>query len=77
MTGSRLSPDERRAETARRGRLVAIVIAVTGLLWIGANALGVSLGWSHSTMAFFDLAALAGFLWAMIVTYQIWRKSRQ
>jgi len=61
---------------ARQGRLAAIVIAATALLWVGANWAWSKLGWSYRTLAFFDLAALAGFLWALIVTFRIWRARR-
>lgn len=59
---------------ARQGRLAAIVIAATALIWVGATWAGSKLGWSHRTLALFDLAALAGFAWALIVTFVIWRK---
>jgi hypothetical protein len=62
---------------AKQSRMVAIVIAVTMLLWIGVQFLGSKIG-LHGDYAFlFDLAALAGFIWALVVTYQIWRKRRE
>ena len=58
---------------ARQGRIAAAVIAGAGVLWVGAQWLGTELGWSNRTLVFFDLAALAAFIWALVVTYQIWR----
>lgn len=64
------------SEQARRGRFVAILIVGVALGWIGILALGDELGWSQRTLAFFDLAALAGFGMALWLIYGIWR-SRQ
>ncbi len=66
-------PDQARA---RQGRMAAVVIAATGVLWVGATWAGSQWGWPNRTRALVDLAALAGFAWALIVTYRIWR-SRQ
>ena len=57
-------------------RLVAVVIAVTMLLWMGAQVVGADMGWPLKYTLLVDLAALAGFIWALVVTYQIWRKRR-
>ena len=61
----------------RQGRLVSIVIAMTMILWMVAQWAGGKLGWPDHYVFLFDLFALAGFLWALIVTWQIWRKRRQ
>ncbi|MCE0504273.1 MULTISPECIES: DUF5337 family protein [unclassified Roseivivax] len=58
---------------ARRGRAIALLIAGTGLFWIAATALGVQMGWSLRTRAFFDLAALAAFGYAIFLIYGLWR----
>lgn len=60
----------------RQARTVSIVIATTMLLWMGAQWAGGQLGWPDRYVFLFDLFALAGFLWALIVTWQIWRKRR-
>ncbi len=70
------APDPRDNAAARKGRLVAVVIAVTGIMWVGAQAIGLQLGWSARLLALFDLAAAAAFLWALVLTYQIWRLRR-
>ena len=68
------SPDDLRQ--ARDARLVAIVIAGTMLLWMGAQWLGGKMGWETRYIFLFDLAALAAFIWALVVTYQIWRRHK-
>jgi hypothetical protein len=59
---------------ARQARLVALVLVVTAGLWLGAQWLGGQMGWPPRFALLFDLAAAAGFIWAMIVTYRISRK---
>ena len=69
-----------RSETdqalGRQARLVSIVIAVTMILWMAAQWLGGKLGLPERYVFLVDLFALAGFLWALIVTWQIWKKRR-
>lgn len=69
-------PDPQELKRAAQARLVAIVIAVTMLLWMGAQWLGGRMGWETRFVFLFDFAALAAFLWALVVTYQIWRGRR-
>lgn len=59
---------------ARQARLVAIVLIATMALWLAAQWLGGQYGWPPRYALLFDLAAAAGFVWAMIVTYRIARK---
>ena len=68
---------EREKELARLGRLISIVIAGTMLLWMAAQWIGGELGLPNEYVFLFDLFALAGFLWALIVTRQLWRKRRE
>lgn len=68
-------PEQDKA-LARQARLAAIVIAVTMILWMGAQWLGGEMGWDPSYVFLFDLAALAAFFWALVVTYGIWQKRR-
>lgn len=74
--GKMAAPDPKDAYTARKARLVALVIAGTMLLWLGVQIVGGSLGLPPKYALLADLAALAGFIWALIVTYQIWRARR-
>ncbi|MGB0959676.1 MAG: DUF5337 domain-containing protein [Halocynthiibacter sp.] len=66
-----------RNDISSQGRVVAIVIAAAGVVWVLANLAGSKLNWSIETMLFFDLAVLAAFIWALVVTYQIWRKRQK
>jgi hypothetical protein len=63
-------------EQARQARLVSVVIAGTMILWMLAQVIGGHLGLSERYVFLFDLFALAGFTWALVVTWQIWRKRR-
>ncbi|MDJ0825936.1 MAG: DUF5337 domain-containing protein [Rhodobacter sp.] len=67
---------ERDLALARQARMVALVIAGTMLVWMTAQWVGGQLGWQARFVFLFDLAALAAFVWAFVVTYQIWRKRR-
>jgi Family of unknown function (DUF5337) len=69
-------PDPADLHRARQARLVGIVLAATMVLWMGAQWLGGQLGLETRYVFLFDLAAIAAFVWAMVVTYQIWRGRR-
>ena len=58
---------------ARKTRMVSIVIAGTMILWLGAQYVGKQVGLPGRYAILFDLFALAGFFWSMVVIYQIWR----
>ena len=62
---------------ARDARLVAVVIAATALLWLGAQWLGGRAGWDSRYVFLFDLAALAAFVWALAATWRIWRRGQR
>jgi Family of unknown function (DUF5337) len=66
-------PDPSELRRARKARLVGIVLAATMMLWLGAQWLGGQMGWETRYVFLFDFAAIAAFIWAMVVTYQIWR----
>lgn len=61
---------------ARQARVVSLVIAVTMVVWIGAQFLGGRLGLEARYAFLFDLAALAALFWSIVVIYQIWRARR-
>ncbi|SDH56371.1 DUF5337 domain-containing protein [Alloyangia pacifica] len=63
-------------QQGRQGRIIALVIAGTGLAWIVVTVAGEMLGWTQRTRALFDLAALAGFGWAIWMIYGLWRSRR-
>ena len=64
---------DRNSQIAQRGRVIALIIAGTGVLWIIATALGGALDWSQRTRALFDLAALAGVAMAIWMIFGLWR----
>lgn len=63
-------PDQKYA---RDGRMAALVIMATGVIWVGATWAGAHFGWTERVRALFDLIALAGFAFALIMTFRIWR----
>ncbi|EDM71212.1 hypothetical protein RAZWK3B_13364 [Roseobacter sp. AzwK-3b] len=67
-------PDE--MQLARKGRTVGVVIAVTMLVWMGAQWVGSQMDWPVRFVFLFDLAAIAALFWALVVTMQIWRARR-
>jgi Family of unknown function (DUF5337) len=69
-------PEQHDLKRARQVRLVAIVLVGTMVLWMAAQFLGGKLGLEARFVFLFDLAAIAGFVWALVVTYQIWRGRR-
>ena len=60
-------------QQARMGRQAALMIAGTGVFWILSTFIGGRMGLSNRTLALFDLVALAGFIWAFWMIFQIWR----
>ena len=71
-----MAPTPQDKALASQARMVAFVIAGTMLLWMGAQYLGGKMGWETRFVFLFDLAAMAAFFWALVVTYGIWRKRR-
>lgn len=69
-------PDPADVQRAAKVRLVAIVLVGTMLLWMAAQFLGGHLGLETRFVFLFDLCAIAAFVWALVVTYQIWRGRR-
>ncbi|QIE40599.1 DUF5337 domain-containing protein [Rhodobacteraceae bacterium SC52] len=70
------SSDDIGLQTAKQARTASLVMAGTALLWMGAQFLGGALGLPARYAFLFDFAALAGLFWALVVTYQVWRKRR-
>ena len=70
------SPDPKDQALAGRARRVALVIAGTMVLWLLVQQIGAQYGWPVEYTLLVDLAAAAGFVWALLVTYQIWRARR-
>jgi len=72
------SSEHTEIERRRRGqiRLAAIVMALTMILWMGAQFLGGQLGWPTRLVFLFDLAAIAALVWSLFVTYWVWKARR-
>lgn len=70
MTHTGKTPD------AKAGQRVALIMAGTGVLWILVTAIAAEYQWPTRVIALFDLAALAGFGFALFKTYQLWRARR-
>jgi hypothetical protein len=70
-------PGPRDIVRARQARLVAVVLAATMVLWMGAQWVGSQRGWEARFVFLFDLLALAAFVWALVVTMQLWRGRRE
>ncbi|MDE3079695.1 MAG: DUF5337 domain-containing protein [Paracoccaceae bacterium] len=64
------------AHLAKQARLAAIVIVVAALLWVGGNILGGQLGLNPRYAFLLDFAAIAAFVWALIVTWRVWNRRR-
>jgi hypothetical protein len=61
---------------AAKGRVTALVIAGTAVFWIAGLFIGEKLGLSQRWLALIDLFALAGFVLAFAMIWQIWRARR-
>ena len=64
---------EGKTKQGRAGQRVALIVAGTGVFWVLAILIGTEYGWSGEVRLIFDLAALAGFGFALWQTYQLWR----
>ena len=63
-------------QLARRGRMVALVIAGSMLIWLGLQWLGPMVGLAGRYAFLFDFAAIAALIWALFVIFQIRRARR-
>jgi len=66
-------PDAKAATERNQIKLVSITLVVTMGGWLLLQMIGGAYGWPPRFIFLFDLAALAGFLFALITTYRIWR----
>jgi len=58
-------------------RMAAIVIALTMLGWMAVSFFGGKMGLPVRFAFLADLAAIAAFLWALIVLFKVWRQRQQ
>lgn len=62
---------------AGEGRMVALVIALAAIVWVAVQWLAGRNGWNVRYVLLADLAAGAAFIWALVVTWRIWRRQRR
>lgn len=60
-------------DQARKGRMLALVIAGTVVIWMALNVIGKMVGLPGRFALLFDFAAMAALIWALVNLYQIWR----
>lgn len=70
------APEEQRQD-ARQLRLASLVMAGAMLLWIALQWLASRQGWQTSYALLIDFAAIAAFVWSLIVTFRVWQRRRQ
>ncbi|MEY1555055.1 DUF5337 family protein [Yoonia sp. R2331] len=68
--------DGHNDDTARQGRIIAITIAIAGVLAIAAPWLTTALGLAPKFEILFYLISLAAFIWSLVVTWKLWQKTR-
>ena len=74
LSGTRSpAPNPSVVRAQRRAGLVLVAVAV---FWIAVTWAGVALGWPTRLRALLDVFALAGFGFALYLTWQVWRTSR-
>jgi len=69
--------NDKDAADAKQGRLAAIVIAGSFVLWLVAQQIGGALGLPVKYAFLIDLCALAALFWALVVSLQLWRRRRE
>ena len=69
-------PGPDKTDDRAQVKLVSIVLVATMGGWLVLQELGRQYGWAPRFALLFDLAAFAGFVYALIITYRIWRKRR-
>ena len=67
---------EHDRQQARKGRIVALVIAGAMVAWIVLQWLGRQMGLPGRYAFLIDFAALGALIWALVVSLQIWRARR-
>ncbi|WP_108263590.1 DUF5337 domain-containing protein [Mangrovicoccus ximenensis] len=70
---TRHQPSDEEIRLARKGRRAALVVAGTMVLWVLVQLAGANFGLPVRLAFLFDFAAIAAFVWALVVTYQLWQ----
>ena len=53
-----------------------VQLAAIAVFGMGAQWLGGQMGWQTRFVFLFDLAALAAFIWVLVVTWRIWQRQK-
>lgn len=64
------------AGRAGQARLAAGVLVATPILWLLLTEIGRQYGWPDRYAFLIDFAAIAGFVFALTVTWRLWRARR-
>ncbi|WP_127900211.1 DUF5337 family protein [Solirhodobacter olei] len=67
-------PTDEEQHQVVQARLAAIVIVVAAVVWVCGNLLGRAFGWAPRFAFLLDFAAIAAFVWALIVVWRVWRR---
>lgn len=71
-----MAPKPSDAALAKQSRRAGLAIAGTMLGWMLLQQIGAQYNWPLKYTLLVDLFALAGFIWALAVVFQIWRARR-
>jgi hypothetical protein len=71
-----MTPKPSDTALAKQARRAGGAIAGTMLAWMLLQLIGAEYGWPPKYALLIDLLALAGFIWALAVVFQIWRAGR-
>lgn len=63
-----------QADDTAQMRMVAVVIAVTMVAWLGFQWLGGHYGLPAKYAFLADLLAIGAMIWSLVVTWRIWRR---
>lgn len=74
---SQSSPRQTDQTQGRKARTVGAVVAVTMGLWMAVQVLGGVLGLPARYAFLFDFAALAAFVWSLVVIFQLWQARKR
>ncbi|WP_224814045.1 DUF5337 domain-containing protein [Hasllibacter sp. MH4015] len=68
---------DRDRRLVRQIRIAALVMAVTMIVWMGLQYLGGVYEWPVRFAFLFDLAAFVALVWALVVTYWVWKERKR
>lgn len=72
--GMMLPPKTDTDQGVTEARLIAVVITLAMVLWMGIQYFGDQMQWPPRFIFLADLSAGAAFLWSMVATYRLWRR---